>query len=87
MLLNCLGQPLAGATLRGFWRFSVSVSVDVPLVTKRRRGSEDLRRRGMKVCVMICVPVVLTFHDLFQSSRMVMRPAWYSGSNWAPRWC
>ena len=53
-------------------------------VMNNSRGSTDLRSNGMKVCVRICVPVVLTFHDLFHALRMVKSPEYIRGSNWPP---
>lgn len=65
---------------------SVSANGEVPLVMKMSRGSDDLRSNGTNVLVTMCVPVVLTFHDLFHMSlKVIFRdPALKSGSNWAP---
>lgn len=59
------GQPPVGTLLIGKSEFSVPLSVEVPLVINKRRGSFDLSRRGTKVAVMIWVPTGLTFKDAF----------------------
>ena len=52
---------------------------------KGSRGSKDLSSNGMKVCVRMCVPVVLTSHDLFHISRNVRSPVANFWSKDAPK--
>ena len=68
------GQPAGGAALRREDRSSVRVRVDVPEVTNRSRGLEDLIKSGARVWVSMYVPVVLVSHEAFHASRIVMEP-------------
>ena len=43
---------------------------DIPDVTKRMRGCEDLRMSGMRVCVRTCVEVTLSEYVWSKASRM-----------------
>ena len=49
----CFGHPASGTLLIGRFRFSVPLSVDVPLVMNNSRGADDLSKSGMKVEVKI----------------------------------
>jgi len=53
---------------------SVSVNVEVPLVIKMRRGSADLRSKGMAKVVRTWVPETFVSQEAFQASRMLMWP-------------
>ena len=80
-----LGHPFAGALLIGRSGLSAISREAVPLARKMMRGSEDFSSSGMNLCVMICVLVTLTDHDLLQASRMVILPEDSSVSNCAPK--
>lgn len=68
------GHPFAGGLFAAMACEEVPARVEVPLVLKRSRGLGDARSSGTKVEVMMCVPVVLTFQEAFQASRVVILP-------------
>lgn len=66
------GHPFGGDRLIGSAWLSCSAKVEVPLVMKSSRGSDDFRSKGTKVCVLTNVPLTLTSQDLFHICRSVM---------------
>ena len=48
-----MDQPITGLLFHGLWRFSLSLSEEMPLVIKMRRGSLDLSNKGAKVLVIM----------------------------------
>lgn len=80
-----LGQPAGGGWMSALENpLAAPVRDDKPLVMKSRRGSADLRSRGINWCVTTCEPETLRSYVLVQASRMVIRPAAISPSNVAP---